>query len=124
MRDRDVLDDRAAQRIAAIAALIQSNHDGEALAACRALVAALDRHGLRIADVILVALAAPAEDADYWWQACACDCLDSEPFRGCWSDRTRDFLHQMTKWPREPSPAQRAWLNNCAALVRDARAAS
>jgi hypothetical protein len=43
-------------KIAAIAALMQSPADGEALAAARALVQRLDKHSLRISEVIAVGL--------------------------------------------------------------------
>lgn len=44
------------EKIAAIAARIQSDHDAEALTAARMLTRALDRHGMRIGDVIITAL--------------------------------------------------------------------
>lgn len=122
--DRHAPDNRAVQRIAAIAALIQSDQAGEALAACRALVAALDRHGLRIADVILTALAPMPDGGDRWWQDRARDCLECEPWSGCWSPRTRDFLREISWWPREPSESQRRWLNECVVHVERWRAAS
>jgi hypothetical protein len=124
--DRRILDESAARRIAAIASLIQSPVDGEALAAARKLVKALDRHGLRIGDLLISALApqpAPSVPGPPWWQAAALECVDNEPWAGCWPQRTIDFLDAMSGWPRPPSAAQRQWLENCLDLARSARAA-
>ena len=47
-----LIDHREARKIAGIAGMITSPHDGEALSACRILTKALDRHGLRVGDVV------------------------------------------------------------------------
>lgn len=61
-----VLDPAEVHKISAIASRMQSDHDGEALNAARMTCRALDKHGLRIGDVLAYALRrepAPARPA-------------------------------------------------------------
>ena len=51
-----ILTDAEAGRIAAIAARLQSDHEGEIVNAGRMLVRSLDKHGLRLGDVLMRAL--------------------------------------------------------------------
>lgn len=51
-----VLGPAEVDKISAIASLMQSNHDGEALNAARMTCRVLDKHGMRIGDVLAYAL--------------------------------------------------------------------
>ena len=51
-----ILDPAEVHKIASIAARMQSDHDGEALSAARMTCRALEKHGMRIGDVLAHAL--------------------------------------------------------------------
>ena len=51
-----ILDPAEVHKIASIASRMQSDHDGEALSAARMTCRALDKHGMRIGDVLAYAL--------------------------------------------------------------------
>ncbi len=102
----------AARRIVASAALLRSPHDGEVLAAARAVERLLSPHGVHL-DALVEAALQPScgdgldrprpnrrthQDAARW-------CLGA----GYWNSRERDFLLSMTR-PGGLSPRQSDWL--------------
>jgi len=122
---RVIITDTEARRIAAISALMQSDQDGEALAAARKLVAALDRHGLRIAEVLMRALApSPRMTLSYAeHQRQAAELFAAMAMApDCWTEKEHKFVGDM-RTVREPSEAQLAWLAALLEAVADREAA-
>lgn len=112
-------------KLSAIAARLQSNHDGEVLSAARLLTRALDRHGLRIGEIVQRALE-PAPEAPKPkrtrtpkaspWQIDAIACLAMPD--GFWTGNQTDFLLNVRSMAQSPSPKQLEYL---AGLLRRAK---
>ncbi len=121
------------QKISAIAARLQSDHDGEVLSAARLLTRALDRHGLRIGEIVTRALEPPfppppprkpkrarkakAKPRRPQWQADAFWALDMP--EGFWTPNQQDFLRNMAAMVTPPSGKQHEYLDG---LLKRARA--
>lgn len=113
-------------KLSAIAARLQSNHDGEVLSAARLLTRALDRHGLRIGEIVQRAFE-PAPEAPKPrrtrtpkaspWQIDAIACLAMP--EGFWSANQADFLLNVKGMATSPSAKQLEYL---AGLLRRANA--
>lgn len=117
-------------KISAIAARLQSEHDGEVLSAARLLTRALDRHGLRIGDVMTRALEPlypppppkpkrkkKAKPKRPQWQMDAAWALDMP--EGFWTENQSDFLCNVVSMSAPPSFKQREYLDG---LLKRARA--
>ena len=113
-------------KLSAIAARLQSNHDGEVLSAARLLTRALDRHGLRIGEIVQRALE-PAPEAPKprrtrkpkppQWKLDAIACLAMP--EGFWTSNQADFLLNVRSMTLSPSGKQLEYL---AGLLRRANA--
>lgn len=113
-------------KLSAIAAHLQSNHDGEVLSAARLLTLALDRHGLRISEIVQRAFeptpAAPKpirarkpEPPQWVLDAIACLAMPE----GFWTRNQADFLLNVRRMTLSPSSKQLEYL---AGLLRLANA--
>lgn len=110
-------------RLSSIAARLQSEHDGEVLSAARHLTRALDRHGLRISDIIQTALEIIPKEAeqvglkDQQWHfdADICVAMPDE----FWTVNQWQFLIKVRSMMLAPSAKQ---LDYLAGLLRHARA--
>ena len=113
-------------KLSAIAARLQSNHEGEVLNAARLLTRALDRHGLRIAEIVQRAFE-PAPEAPKpkrtrkpkppQWKLDAIACLAMPD--GFWTSNQADFLLNVRSMTLSPSAKQLEYL---AGLLRRANA--
>src|SRR5436305_12965781 len=103
-----------ARKITLLIPLLASDKDGEVLGTVNALRRVLDGAGLDLHDLAAAIESPPlpqwtAPQTRPSWQVLASDCLrQSGAYR--LKPGERDFLISMSKWPREPSERQRAWL--------------
>ena len=109
-----------ARRIVASMARLRSPHDGEVIAAARAVSRLLAPHGVYLEALAQAALCPPAraitERPPQSESARADWCLQAN----CWNATEREFLAKVT-WLATLSPKQRAWLDRlCARRGREA----
>jgi len=122
MTNTSLIEHREAKRIGAIAARLQSDHDGEVINAGRMLVRGLAKHDLRVADVIERGLQPlPIHSGSYDpprpepvspfkpHQRDAMRCLQVS-LDHLWSKADRKFLRDMVR-NRRCSEKQGAWLD-------------
>lgn len=115
-----VLPEGDLRRLAAVASRMASDHDGEALNACRMTVRTLGKHSLRIEDVLSTALRRVTKRekvaSAYEHQRLAIRLL----VLNCWSPREREFLQSLSRWRGRPTEKQRDWLATLAERAEEA----
>ena len=108
------------ERLERILGMLGSSHDGERAAAALKANELITNRGVTWADLIASLKSAggvPAGGMLPHWSD-AQECLRSSE---TWSDREADFLRNMTRKRKAPTPAQAEWLADLLARVRLAR---